>query len=371
LAGLCWLQFLLVLRMAMPIKGDEVFFSICIPQYNRTSFLIEALKALVRQSFKNFEVCISDDVSNDGRHEELRAFLAGSGLKYAYVRQSTSLRYDANLRASMGLAQGRYCLLHGNDDCLKDDALEKLHREIVQHGYPAVVIPNFEDWRSGAVTRRIRHTGLEGCGPVVAVAHYRNVAFVTGVILETSKAHALATTKWDGSEMYQMYLMARMIASGGQLLTLGTSLVRKDIQVPGEDVDSYAKKPRLNPCPIQERTPPFVQIGRLVADAIDPSLGMGNKDKVLRKLIAQLYLFTYPFWVFEYRRVQSWRYALGICLGIRPKNVFAGLPVSGLTGVQLRLLYAGACAAGLLIPVSLFDKAKPALYRLAKSVRQK
>jgi len=357
--------------MAMQVEGNEVFFSVCIPQYNRTSFLIEALKALMRQSFKNFEVCISDDASNDGRHEELQAFLADSGLQYTYVRQQSSLRYDANLRASMSLARGRYCLLHGNDDCLKDDALEKMRSEIVQHSYPAVVIPNFEDWQFGAVTRRIRHTGLVGCGPQVAVAHYRNVAFVTGVILEASKVHALTTAKWDGSEMYQMYLMARMIAAGGQLLTLEASLVRKDIRIPGEEVDSYAKKPRLDPCPIQERTPPFVQIGRLVADAIEPSLTPGNRDMVLRKLIAQLYLFTYPFWIFEYRRVQSWRYALGICLGIRPRNVFAELAVSKLSTVQLRLLYIVACAAGLLIPVSLFDKAKPALYRLAKSVRQR
>jgi glycosyltransferase involved in cell wall biosynthesis len=355
----------------MPTEGNKVFFSVCIPQYNRTSFLIEAIKALMRQSFNDFEVCISDDASNDGRHEALQAFLASSGLKYTYVRQAASLRYDANLRASMRLAQGRYCLLHGNDDCLKDDALAKLYGEIVQHDFPAVVIPNFEDWQSSAVTRRICHTGLEGCGPQVAVAHYRNVAFVTGVILETSKAHALTTAKWDGSEMYQMYLMARMIALGGQLLTLAASLVRKDIRIPGEEVDSYAKKPRLIPCPIQERTPPFVLIGRLVADAVDPSLEPVNKDKVLRKLIAQLYLFTYPFWIFEYRRVQSWRYALGICLGIRPKNVFAGLAVGIFSQMQLRLLYIGACAAGLLIPVSLFDKATPVLYRLAKSVRQK
>jgi len=350
---------------------EEVFFSVCIPQYNRTSFLVEALKVLSRQTFRDFEVCISDDASNDGRHEELQAHLAASGLKYSYVRQKNGLRYDANIRASIELAQGRYCLLHGNDDCLKgEDALEKLQREIVRHDYPAVVIPNFEDWQSGIVTRRIRRSGLEGSGPEVAVAHYRNVAFVTGVLLDVGKAHELTTEKWDGSEMYQMYLMARMIAAGGQLLTLEESLVRKDIRIPGEEVDSYARRPRLDPCPIIERTPPFVQIGGLVADAIEPSLDSGNRDRVLRKLIAQLYLFTYPFWILEYRRVQSWRYALGICLGIRPKNVFVGLSVNWLSGVQLRLLYIGACTAGLLVPVSLFNKAKPMLYRLAKSVRQ-
>ena len=47
-------------------------FSICIPQYNRTSFLLEALKTLNEQDFKDFEVCISDDCSTDGRESENR-----------------------------------------------------------------------------------------------------------------------------------------------------------------------------------------------------------------------------------------------------------------------------------------------------------
>jgi len=36
-------------------------FSICIPQHNRTSFLIEACKSLQSQTFTDFEICISDD----------------------------------------------------------------------------------------------------------------------------------------------------------------------------------------------------------------------------------------------------------------------------------------------------------------------
>ncbi len=352
------------------LGGVRPFFSICIPQYNRTSFLIEALSVLDQQTFRDFEVCISDDVSNDDKQNELLGFLESSRLSYAYVKQEKSLRYDANIRASISLAKGRYCLLHGNDDCLKGElALEQLHKDIQEASHPAVIVCNFEDWQTGQVTRRIRHTGLYGSGPEVAVNNYRNVAFVTGVVLETEKAQALETGKWDGSEMYQMYLMARMIAEGGQLLGLDKSLVRKDIQVSGEEVDSYAKKPRLDPCPIEERKPPFVQIGRLVADAIGPGLKTNNKNKMLKKLIGQLYLFTYPFWIIEYRRVQSWRYALGICMGIRPRNVYQGLDIGWAANMQLRLAYLASCAAGLLIPIAFFDWLKPALYRVAKSVR--
>lgn len=360
------------IRRNLVNDSEEVrpFFSICIPQYNRTSFLIEALRILDAQKFRDFEVCISDDMSNDGRGQELLEFLESSSLSYVYVRQESSLRYDANIRASIGLACGRYCFLHGNDDCLKSETtLEHLQRRIHRDNYPAVIIPNFEDWESGDVNRRIRHSGLYGSGPKVAVANYRNVAFVTGVMIETDKAQALEIAKWDGSEMYQMYLMARIVAAGGELLGLDESVVRKDIRIAGEEVDSYAQMPLLKPCPIEERKPPFVLIGRLITDAIDPYLSDNEKDRILRNLIGQLYLFTYPFWIFEYRRVQSWRYALGICMGIRPKNVYTGINVGLLSDLYLRILYSASCMIGLVTPITLFDRLKPALYKLAKSRR--
>jgi len=62
---------------------------------------MEALRVLDTQTFTNFEVCISDDVSNDGREKELLDYLESSSLSYVYVRQDKSLRYDANIRASI------------------------------------------------------------------------------------------------------------------------------------------------------------------------------------------------------------------------------------------------------------------------------
>src|ERR1700686_3638620 len=102
------------------MQESTPFFSICIPQYNRTSFLILALRALALQTFKNFEVCISDDCSNDGRQAELEQALREFGLRYAYRQQAKNVGYDGNLRTAISLASGCYCLLMGNDDCLAD-----------------------------------------------------------------------------------------------------------------------------------------------------------------------------------------------------------------------------------------------------------
>lgn len=350
------------------IHNKSPFLSICIPQYNRTSYLIEACKVLAQQTFQDFEICISDDRSTDGKEQDLIDYLNNSGLSFVYKKQEKNLRYDGNIRGSIALARGKYCFLHGNDDCLASTTtLEELYQEIRKYNLPEVIITNFEDWETGQKTWRIPQSCLVGSGADVAVKHFRNLAFVTGVLIDRELAQRYSTTKWDGSEMYQMHIVSRIIASGNDLLELDISAIRKDIQITGESVDSYATKSKLNPCPIVERKLPMVQFGRLIADAIEPYLDRNNRRSLLEKIFIQLYLFTYPFWIVEYRKVQSWNYSLGICLGIKPKNVFLDLKLGWLRTIKLYLIYLIICIVGLTTPLDLFQKLKPKLYAISKS----
>lgn len=331
--------------------------------------MVEACRVLSGQTYKHFEVCISDDCSTDGRESELIDFLKTSGLSFSYKRQEKNSRYDANLRASVSLASGRFCFLLGNDDCLASpETLNKLHNELQLYGPVSVVITNYEDFATGKTDRRIGKTGIIGSGPEVAASNYRNFSFVSGILFETAKAKEHATGKWDGSEMYQMFIGCRMIAEGGTLLGLETVTVRKDIRIHGEVVDSYALKPRIKPCPIVERRHTFHLIGRLVADAIQPYSSTFEKERLCGKILLQLLLFTYPFWIVKYRQVQSWKYAVGICLGMRPRNAFYGLGLNFFRRAWLSGLYVLVSLIGLSVPAWLFDALHPVSYLLAKSV---
>lgn len=348
------------------IANSNPFFSICIPQYNRTAFLIEACKVLASQTFTNFEVCISDDQSDDGKEQDLIDYLEKSGLSFVYRKQEKNLRYDGNIRGAIALAQGKYCLLHGNDDCLvSDSTLQDLYEQIIRYQNPAVIVTNFEDWETGTLHQRIRETQLVGSGPEVAVTHFRNVAFVTGVTVEREATRRYVTKKWDGSEMYQMYIIARSIANGGSLLQLSESYIRKDIKITGESVDSYVR-PRLDPCPIVERKLPMRKIGPLIADAVEPFVSGRERNRLNELVFKQLYLFTYPFWLFEYRRVQSRRYALGIALGLRPKYTFLQVDLSAFSKIKLYLFYVMFLGVGLLIPLNIYRLLGAKWYKKAK-----
>ena len=350
------------------VENGTPFFSICIPQYNRTSFVIEALRVLAGQTFKNFEVCVSDDCSPDGRQSELQQALRDLSLRHVYRQQPTNVRYDGNLRSAISLATGSYCVLMGNDDCLVDrDALTRLHRLIAQQENIGVVITNYVNQASTRVFRRVRATRTVGSGPVIVAQCFRNFAFVSGIVLRRDRAMAHATSKWDGTEMYQMYIGSRIIGEGYDLVEFADILVIQGIQISGQIVDSYVTKPRLNPCPIKERKTTLVQLGRLVIDAIRP-----YTDKRFSSLAASIFLqilvFTYPPWIVEYRRVQSWNYSVGICLGMRPRNILETAALDRIHSLFLKVIYLTVTLAGLIIPIWLFDSLHLEFYALAKAV---
>jgi hypothetical protein len=349
------------------IAGARPFFSICIPQFNRTSFLIEACKSLSVQSFKQFEVCISDDCSTDGREGDLLAFLRGSGLSFVYSKLERNSRYDANLRNSIALAQGDFCFLLGNDDSLASPkVLEDLHQEIDRCAPVSVVITNYAEHRTGRLFKRMPRAGIVGSGPVIAAQAFRNFSFVSGVLLRAEEAKRFSTSQWDGSEMYQMFIGCRMIAAGGRLLGIEDVCVRKDIVIEGETVDSYSSKPRLSGCSIQERRLPMGEILPLVAAAVGPYQTGEAREQTVVAIARQVLVFTYGFWLVEFRRVQSWRYAVGVYLGLRPRNILRGIDVSRWKRAWIVCLYAMTGLVGLTIPIRLFSAVQKHLYAIAK-----
>ena len=348
---------------------DAPEFSICIPQYNRTPFLIEACRSIAAQSFISFEVCISDDCSTDGREEELISFLRESRMDFTYARQARNRRYDGNLRGAISLARGRFVFLLGNDDRLAEpDTLERIHERLSEAAPAQVALTNYAACDTGAEFRRVPKTGILGSGPAIAVRSFRDFSFVSGVLLDAAAAKQWATEKWDGSEMYQMYIACRILAAGGRLLGIDDICVRKDMRIAGESVESYASV-KLARKDFAKVVLPMAQIAPLVADAVAPYVGRASLSRIGTRIAAQLLIFTYAFWLVEFRRVQSWRYAVSVYRGLGPRQLLKGTEARWPERALVRVLYIAVGCAGLVVPVRLFQRLQPALYRLAKRRR--
>lgn len=99
--------------------------SICIPTYNGIAFLSEALDSVRSQTYKNFEVVVSDDMSTDGSWELLERFRESVNFP-VYLYKHTPSGIGANWNNTIKKAKGKYIKFLFQDDILEDTCVEKM-----------------------------------------------------------------------------------------------------------------------------------------------------------------------------------------------------------------------------------------------------
>ena len=103
--------------------------SIGLPVYNGDDYLEEALESLVKQTYSNKEIIISDNGSTDGTQEICEQFAS----KYPFVKYH---RYNENRGVAWNrnnafhLTRGHYFLWFSHDDVLHPEYLEKCIKEL-------------------------------------------------------------------------------------------------------------------------------------------------------------------------------------------------------------------------------------------------
>lgn len=107
------------------------FFSIVIPTYNRCSDLEFALFCIFQQSFKNFEVIISDNCSSDNTRLVVNNY---NDARVHYSCTNRTVGNAINIDRGIRLAKGKYVFLHSDDDFLfNPDSLMQIHEEITKY----------------------------------------------------------------------------------------------------------------------------------------------------------------------------------------------------------------------------------------------
>lgn len=109
--------------------------SVIISTYNRKGLLKKAIKSVLNQSFKNFELIIVDDCSTDGTGK-LQDF---EDERVKYFKTEKNSGHDG-LPKNIGIqqAQGKYITFLDDDDQYRTDALKILYKYIVGSGADVV-----------------------------------------------------------------------------------------------------------------------------------------------------------------------------------------------------------------------------------------
>ena len=327
--------------------------SVAIPHYKHRRHLQVVLDSLLPQTFDDFEIVISDDQSPDDSAAVIPALLRDAGRAFRYYRQPHNLGYDGNVRFCLAASRGRYVLLLGNDDALTTPtALQDLADALRALGYPEVAITNHRDCATGQVTRRALATKILGAGPDAAARFFRSFSFVSGLVFERAAAARHETARWDRSVYYQIYLACRIAAAGGRIGALDICTVAKDVRVDDQGVFNYVARWSGARRSFQSRHTGIDSVLRVTVDAIAPHVPERGYSALVRRVATQLLAVTYPFWLFEYRRIAGWSFAVGVARGLWPGALLAEY------------------ALGLLIPARLFNRLRDTLAAMVRSRQQ-
>ena len=110
-------------------------FSVIIPTYNRVSLIEETLRSVFRQKFKDYEVIVVDDDSNDRTENVLESYLG----RIRLLKQTTNKGSGAARNLGISQAQGLYIAFLDSDDIWFSWTLDVFARLINEHEAPSIL----------------------------------------------------------------------------------------------------------------------------------------------------------------------------------------------------------------------------------------
>ena len=99
--------------------------SVCMPVYNGSNYIERALDCISAQTFQDYELIITDNVSTDNTREIVER-RAKDDPRIRYVLNETNIGAAENYNLGFHLARGKYLKWFAHDDEILPNFLEKL-----------------------------------------------------------------------------------------------------------------------------------------------------------------------------------------------------------------------------------------------------
>lgn len=291
--------------------------SVCIPAYNRAHVLPELLDSIVQQEDADFEIVIAEDCSRERQAigETVGHYQARFPGLIRYHENDENLGFDGNLRRLFELAQGEYCLFMGNDDLLCPGALSVVTSAVRRYPNVGAIMRSYAVFEgpSDNITQEFRYFPDERFFPAgkdSIVTFFRRMVVIPGIVLHRPTALQCETDKYDGTLLYQLYVVGNILAKKNgvflpQILTLyraggspdfGNSPSEREMFIPGEQTP--------------ESSVHFMRGALRIAQGVQESTGL----PVFNPILQDLSNYSYGFVAIQRRR--GWRVYLGYCVDL-------------------------------------------------------
>ena len=276
-------------RMVRPL------ISLCIPTFNRPAMLRELLQSVATQSETDFEIVIRENASPQQAAiravvDEFRRSHPDRTVRYA--ENEHNIGYDGNVRALIETAAGSYCMFMADDDVLLPGAVSTVASALRMYPETQVVLRSYAT--VGGDGRQVAHRYFPDAryfppGAESIVTFFRRSIVISGLTLHRDNSASLRTNRFDGTLLYQLYLVGMLISRGTGLFLPEVLALVKTGGVPF--FGSSPSEPNYTP---GEATPEgvteFIRGILVIGACIEQQTGM----KVRRAILRDLGNYSYP-----------------------------------------------------------------------------
>lgn len=271
--------------------------SICIPAYNRAIYLTPLLRSIFDQCNFDFEIVITEDCSPE--REQITSIVKLFNAEFPgiirYELNQENLGYDGNVRRLFQLSRGEYCLFLGNDDLLAPNALQTLSEILHRVKDCGVIVRTYATFEKSPteykqIFRYFPHELVIAPGAQAIAVGYRRSVVIPGMIIHRESAISVSTDRFDGTLLYQLYLVGMILAKKSVVFTPEIIGLRRDGNAP-DFGNSKSEQGKFTP---KEQTPEsslHFMVGMLeIAKYVELSTGLAVYELILSDIGA----YSYP-----------------------------------------------------------------------------
>jgi glycosyltransferase involved in cell wall biosynthesis len=283
----------------------DITLSVCIPAYNRSEVLAELLDSILTQDYEPFEIVICED--NSPQRDAIRAvvqrYIAANPGRIHYYENEQNLGYDANLRNLIEKSTGKFCFFMGNDDLMSSAALATVSSALERYKEVGVILRSYAsfDGTPDNINQTFRYFDREiffPAGPSTITTFYRRSIVIPGVVVSRSEALKFSTDRFDGTLLYQLYLVANILVEMNGIFLPEILALYRNGGIP-DFGNSEKEQGRFVP---QEQTPEsslhFMRGMLDIAAWVETSRNLPVYDSILKDIAN----YSYPILAIQSRR---------------------------------------------------------------------
>lgn len=195
---------------------DDLFISICVPSYNRPSEIRRLLDSIdVKKHANDVEIVICEDKAP--KRDEVRAqvndFSKNNQYRIKYFENEQNCGYDKNLRNLINHAQGEFIIFMGDDDMFIPGRLDGFIDYVNEHHDCGYILRCYQNVACSGSVAEYKYFPKDEVFPPSAktyVSMFDKSVFISGFTIKRKYAKEIETDIFDGSLLYQMYLLTEV-----------------------------------------------------------------------------------------------------------------------------------------------------------------